>query len=64
MHVSTKLEQKKGKKNKKSETDADPPWGDGEQARKSLLKKRFSFIIIGYNISKLKYQKPLGTYTG
>ena len=23
----------------KSETDTDPPWGDGERARKSLLKK-------------------------
>ena len=25
--------------------------------------KNISFIIIGYNISKLKYQKPLGPYT-
>ena len=53
MHVSTKLEQKKGKK-QKSETDADPPSGDGERARKSLLKKK-KIIIIGYNIRKMKY---------
>ena len=48
----------------KSEIDADPPRGDGERARKSLLKKKISFIIIGYNISKLKYQQPLGPYMG
>ena len=54
---------KKGKM-QKSETDVNPSWGDGERARKSLVKKRFHFIIIGYNISKLKYQKPLGPYTG
>ena len=53
---------KKGKK-QKSEKDVDPPWGDGERVRKSPLKK-ISFVIIGYNISKLKYQKPLGPYTG
>ena len=37
LHDKTKLEQK-GKKMQKSETDADPPWGDGEWARKSLLE--------------------------
>ena len=42
LHVSTKLEHKKGRM-QKSETDADPPWGDGEQARKSLLKKYFLY---------------------
>ena len=63
LHVSTKLEQKKGKK-QKNEMDADPPQGDGERARKSLLKKIFYFIIICYNINKLKYQKPLGPYMG
>ena len=48
----------------KNEMDVDTPWGDGEGTRKSLLKKIFYFIIIGYNIIKLKYQKPLGPYTG
>ena len=37
LHVNTKLEQKKGKM-QKSETDADPPWGDGQWAWKSLLE--------------------------
>ena len=49
---------------KKRDKDMDPPWGDGEWARKSLLEKIFYFIIIGYNIRKLKYQKPLGLYMG
>ena len=35
----------------KSETDADPPWGDGEQARKSLLKKHFLLLLL------LQYQQ-------
>ena len=43
----------------KSETGVDPPMGDGERAWKSLLKKRFPFIIIGYNISKLKFRNLL-----
>ena len=54
LHNKTKLEQKTGKKSKKGETDADPPWGDGEWARKSLIKM-IIFIIIGYNIIKLNY---------
>ena len=36
---------------KKSETDVDPPWGDGERARKSLLEMIPFIIIIGYNIT-------------
>ena len=28
-----------------SETDADPPWGDGERAQKSLLKKYFILLL-------------------
>ena len=43
----------------KGETDADPPWGDGERAR-----KRFPFIIIVYNFRKLKYHKNIGPYMG
>ena len=53
LHNKTKLEQKR-EKMQKSETDTDPPWGDGEWARKSLLEMIF-IIIIGYNISKLNY---------
>ena len=45
MHVITKLEQKKGRM-RKGETDADPPWGDGERARKSLLKKYFILLLL------------------
>ena len=45
LHVNTKLEQKKGK-NAKIETDADPPWGDGERAQKSLLKKYFLLLLL------------------
>ena len=41
---------KKGKM-QKSEMDADPPRGDGEQARKSLFEKIFFYQ------KKLKYQK-------
>ena len=26
--------------------DADPPWGDGERARKSLLKKDFLLLLL------------------
>ena len=47
----------------KSEMDADPPWGDGERARKSLLKKDFILLLL-VTISEMKYQKPLGPYTG
>ena len=36
---------KKGRM-QKSETDADPPWGDGERARKSLLKKYFILLLL------------------
>ena len=52
----TRLSQskKQEKKNKKGEMDADPPWGDGEWAQKSLLE-RINFIIISYNIIKLNY---------
>ena len=35
----------------KSETDADPPWGNGERDRKSLLKKDFIYYYW------LQYQK-------
>ena len=38
----------------KGETDADPPWGDGEWDWKSLLEM-IIFIIFGYNIRKLNY---------
>ena len=38
-------------KMQKSETDADPPWGDGGWARKSLLKKDFIYYYW------LQYQK-------
>ena len=45
----------------KSETNADPPWGDGEQAQKSLFEKFFYFYQ-----HKLQYQKteinPIGPY--
>ena len=53
IHNNTKLEQK-WEKMQKGETDANPPWGDGEWARKSLIEM-IIFIIIGYNISKLNY---------
>ena len=44
MHVNTKLEQKKKGKIKKGETDADPPWGDGE-------RKVFFFLLETITIS-------------
>ena len=38
----------------KSETDADPPWGDGEQARKSLQKKiLFYYYWLQYHQTKI-----------
>ena len=63
MYVSTKLEQEKGKKAQKWNGRRSPMggWGVGS---KEPTQKRFHFIIIGYNIRKLKYKKPLGTYTG
>ena len=63
LHVNTKLEQKKWKNAKKWNEHGSPlgGWGAGS---KEPTQKRFNFIIIGYNISKLKYQKPLGPYTG
>ena len=48
---------------KQQNTDANPPRGDGEWARKSLFKKYF-FINSGYNIREMIYQKLLGPYTG
>ena len=53
LHNKTNIEQK-WEKMQKGETDADPPWGDGEWARKSLLEM-IIFIIISYNIIKLNY---------
>ena len=53
---------KKGRM-QKSETDADPPLGGWGAGLKEPTQKIFSFII-GYNIRKLKYQKPLGPYMG
>ena len=53
IHNKSKIEQK-WEKMQKGETDADPPWGYGEWARKSLLKM-IIFIITGYNIRKLNY---------
>ena len=38
----------------KNDTDANPPRGVGEQARKSLFEKIFIFISRDYNIRKLK----------
>ena len=49
LHINTKLE-KKWEKMQKSETDADPPGGDGEWARKSLLKK-IHFLLLLVTIS-------------
>ena len=63
LHIRATLVWKDMNKKWKIDIDANPPRGNGERARKSLLK-RFYFIIIGYNIRKLKYQKPLGPYTG
>ena len=48
----------------KSETNVDPPLGGWGASSNEPTQKRFSFIIIGYNIRKLKYQKHLGPYTG
>ena len=36
---------KKGRM-QKSETDADPPWEDGERTRKSLLKNDFILLLL------------------
>ena len=44
LHNNTKLE-KKREKMQKSETDVDPPWGDGEWARKSLIEMIFFLNI-------------------
>ena len=45
LHVKTKLEQKKGKM-QKSEKDAEPPWGDGKRAGKSLLERYFILLLL------------------
>ena len=47
----------------KSEMDVDPPWGGWGESSKEPTQKIFPFIIIGYNIRKIKYQNPLGPYT-
>ena len=54
---------KKGRMQKKWNGRRSPLGGWGA-ASKEPTHKRFYFIIIGYNISKLKYQKPLGPCTG
>ena len=43
----------------KSETDADPPWGDGERARKSLLKKYFILLLLVTISEKLNIRNLL-----
>ena len=45
LHNKTKLE-KKHEEMQKNETDTDPPWGNGEWARKSLLKKYFILLLL------------------
>ena len=53
LHNKTKLEQER-EKMQKSETDADPPWGDGEWARKSLLEMIiFYYYWLQYQQTKL-----------
>ena len=49
MNDKTKLEQKKGRKCKKIEMDADPPCGDGVWARKSLLED-ITFLLLWVTI--------------
>ena len=45
---------KKDEKKVKNDTNANPPTGDGEQARKRLFENIFPFISRNYNISTLK----------
>ena len=49
----------KDEREAKNDTDANPPWGDGEWARKSLFKNYFYY-------QRLQYQKtdmmPLYSY--
>ena len=48
LHDKTKLEQKK-EKMQKSEMDADPPWGDGERARRGLVED-IPFLLLWVTI--------------
>ena len=43
----------------KSETDADLPWGDGERAWKSLLKKYFLLLLLVTILEKLNIRNLL-----
>ena len=42
--------------------NVNPPQGRWGVGSKEPTQKIFSFIIIGYNIRKMKYQKPIGPY--
>ena len=44
--MSVLNESRKKSKKQKSEMDADPPLGDGERTRKSLLKKDFLLLLL------------------
>ena len=46
----------------KKDTDANPPRGDGEWARKSLFKELFYYS--GYNIKGLINKNFIGPYIG
>ena len=47
----------------KSETDADPPWGDGERARKSLLKN-YSFYYYWLQYQQTEISETYWSFYG
>ena len=64
LQIRTMLDcNKKRTKRKKNTQTQIPPGGMGSGLERAYSKNIF-FIIIDYDIRKLKYQKPLGPYTG
>ena len=63
LQIRTTLDCKKKSNEKQKKTRTQIPPGGMGRGLKRAYSKNILFIIIGYNISKLKYQKHLGPYT-
>ena len=61
LQIRSLLVKEINRKNDENGTDANPPRGDGEWARKSLFKEGFYYS--GYNIKALINHNFLGPYT-
>ena len=63
LHIGSILVWNKWAKRNKKDTDANPPMGDGEWARKSLFQKWFYLLLVTESVN-WNYHKLLGPSIG